>query len=311
MVNRTSLTSVIQGLPMPVDWNASQQELVWLGKCICGWSDSEALNYAAGCQKPSKASDSSHLLSDGGLVFTCPYHWRVDAASLWRGPSDPQKVCGIARSLLCSGYDQSEPICARDHDVMPYALRFGDGQKRGLAWRLAWCLLKKVCDNLQAQARDYPNLRKIFLSLARVPTVFPSEADARDAKATLIQQALRQNTKAIMQLPLNTIEWARLIIATSSPNADAQPQDALAAVSPEARINIGKKLVHLMNSFVSGYQAKLEESAVEMAPAAKRARRGRRLPPCAPHPGGRQHLYSERTPPRHRRRKPYRRNPAE
>ena len=280
---RTSIVAVVQGLPMPVDFAEAERELTQVGQCAMGWDAEEARNYATltlrtGCVNGNLA------IQQEGLVNTTAYHWRVDAASLWRGLSDPQKVCGIARSLLSVGFDLSEPICARDGTFGYQSLKFGDGQKRGLALRLAWCAFRKLCSELgfnPAAATQYPNMQKIFKSLTQVPALLPSAADSQDLRGCLVQQALRQNTKAVMTVPMNTIEWARLIIFSSNATCDADPQEVLAAVDEAARLATGKKLLGVMNLVVTGYKAKLDEAAVDMGPAVKRARKGRRAPKAA------------------------------
>lgn len=287
---RTSIVDIIQGLQMPLTFEEAGLEVAQMGRYICGWDEEAAKAHAAQViqaagaqsnlvhQDGSAHSAANNLVHQDGLQHTATYHWRVDAASLWRGSPDAQKVCGIARSLISVGFDLSEPICARNVNAIYQGLKFGDGQKRGLALRLAWCALRKICFQMQSEAKHQPNMQKIFLSLSKVPTIIPSDKDANDLQGTLIQQALRQNTKAVMTLPMNTIEWARLVIAASSPTCDAQPSEVLAAVNLEARANVAKKLLATWGNVLNGYKAKLDESALDMGPAAKRQRRGRRAP---------------------------------
>ena len=69
--------------------------------------------------------------------------------SLWRGHSDNQKMCRIARSILSSGFLRTETIVARAMDkgpgegmIVAPCLMFGEGQARGwlpglrgMSWR--------------------------------------------------------------------------------------------------------------------------------------------------------------------------------
>jgi hypothetical protein len=270
---------VARNLPMPLEFDGACKEIQQMGQYICGWEADAAHDYAVQVLKVVAAADN--LVHQDGLQPTTTYHWRIDAASMWRGSPDAHKVCGLARSLISVGFDLSEPICARNVSQQYQGLKFGDGQKRGLALRIAWCALRKICFQLQHQSSQHPNMKKIFLSLAKVPTIIPTVDEANNTQGSLIQQALRQNTKAVMTLPMNTIEWARLIIAASVPEGDGQPDDVLACNSFEARASIARKLLNAMNHVVNGYKAKLDEAAVDMAPAAKRQRRGRKAVPSS------------------------------
>jgi hypothetical protein len=214
------------------------------------------------------------------IGFTTIYHWRVDWGSLWRGQSDAQKVCALARSFLCTGYDHSQPICSRDVHVGVSDLRFGDGQKRGLAWRLAWSVLRNLL-HTAGPHRSSASMARIFKSLLQVPTSFPSLQES-DHQAGLIEQAVRQNTKATMQLPLNTLEWCRLVMSCASANGVCQPEEWLSASTPAARAEQANKLLKAFERLQAGYLRRVEETGVEMGPPAKKQRRGRRKPASMP-----------------------------
>ena len=225
---RKLLVPIIQQLSFPTSLEECKAELKQMAIWAIGMAEIEAESLAESLLTPQTADNNT-------LGQTTVYHWRVDWGSLWRGQSDAQKLCALARSFLCSGYDHSQPICSRDHSLHMNSLRFGDGQKRGLAWRLAWSVLKGIMST-HPNPRQSPILAQIFKSLLQVPTSFPSTVET-DNKKGLIEQAVRQNTKAAMQLPLNSVEWCRLVttFASPSPSGVGLPEDWLSAPTPAVR----------------------------------------------------------------------------
>ena len=94
----------------------------------------------------------------------------------------------------------------------PLILSKGDGQARGLAAFFVFHLM--IGYSAEHSLKDEPTALKIMESLINIPTVFERNRDD-SAEDLLVAQAVRQNVKATMQLPLNTVEWARLTLRSS------------------------------------------------------------------------------------------------
>ena len=52
---------------------------------------------------------------------------------------------------------------------------------------------------------------RIMQGLIQVPTVFTKIGDC-STEDLIVAQAVRQNVKAAMQLPMNTMEWAGMVL---------------------------------------------------------------------------------------------------
>ena len=265
--DRKPIAAIIQALPWPSSVAEAKVELELMAQVACGLSQSDAQAYAdIALQFPLVAD---HL----GFTFTNVYHWRIDDQSLWRGQSDTAKVCGLAKSILCTGFHRDSTVCSRDHNISGLnCLRFGDGQARGLALRLAWAVIRtKVV--MKGMVVACNGLCAIFESMMAIPTCFEKPGDEG---TMLVRQVVRQNIKAQLTLPVNTIEWARIIMQAAAPIGATSHLDQLSATSVEARKVQSKRLLDTMMTMLDTYHKQIEDEGVDMAPAAKRARKGRR-----------------------------------
>jgi len=91
----------------------------------------------------------------------------------------------------------------------------------------------------------------------------------------LVRQAVRQNIKAHLTLPVNTIEWAHIIMKVAAPVGALSHLDQLSATSFEVRRAQGARLLAAMKPMMDTYHKQIEDEGVDMAPASKRSRRGR------------------------------------
>jgi hypothetical protein len=133
-----------------------------------------------------------------GTLTTTPLSWRYDDESLWRGPPDNRKVIKLARSIVITGFRQSDPLTSRTLDLSPRAgegggpdilsgrLLFGDGSARGLAAFLVWQLLWKKGTNLPTGDAA---LVGVVESLVAMPTVFELHGDG-SKRAMAVAQAI-------------------------------------------------------------------------------------------------------------------------
>ena len=119
--------------------------------------------------------------------------------SLWRGHSDNQKICRIARSILSSGFLRTETIVARamgkgleEGMFIAPCLMFGEGQARGLAAWLAWHVLEDVLSRGDVQVAE--SMGQVFKSLVNIPTHVDHAGAAYGADNVPIAQAVRPNT---------------------------------------------------------------------------------------------------------------------
>ena len=263
--DRKPIVAIIQALPWPSCVAEAKVELAMMAQAACGLSQSDAQAYADTALQFPLVAD---LL---GLTFTNVCHWRIDDQSLWRGQSDTSKVCGLAKSFLCTGFHRDSTICARDHSISGLAcLRFGDGQARGLALRLAWAVIRaRVMKGIGVPSNS---LSEIFHSMMAIPTCFETPADEG---TMLVRQAVRQNIKAHLTLPVNTIEWAHIIMKVAAPVGALSHLDQLSATSFEVRRAQGARLLAAMKPMMDTYHKQIEDEGVDMAPASKRSRRGR------------------------------------
>ena len=216
---------------------------------------------------------AQQILEAGPPYFTgarnvCILSWSFEDESLWRGLSDNKKVIGLARSMVTTGYRQDEPIKSRTFDltapdgILAGKLLFGDGQARGLAVRLAFHFLvngvRQAPDGLIGDSE----LIRIMQGLIQVPTVFTKYGEGSPADL-IVAQAVRQNAKAAMQLPMNTMEWSGMVLKS-------------------CRLKLGVSAVQTamimqaLERCTKKYDAHLEVHAYDMEPVAKRARKGRK-----------------------------------
>ena len=78
-----------------------------------------------------------------------------------------------------------------------------------------------------------------------------------------------------MILPLNTLEWTRLVLLLETPDG-ATPESLLATESPNLRIEVGERLARRQDMFLSKYHKHQEVTAFEVEAPTKRRKVGRR-----------------------------------
>ena len=272
----TLLHQLIQALPLESGPGALE-ELTRLATIACGpGSDKEAADIAAQALGPKGNRVE-------GLGRTNVYVWRYDDESLWTGIAPNQKLVKITKSILTTGFWETEPISARTNDlslhvaddgvqtgVVTNRLLFGDGCVRGMALRWAWALFTKFA--LQTGAPRTADLKTTFLGLLSIPTVFASHGSFGDA---LVAQAVQQNIRATMTQPLNSFQWAHIaILAAVSARAGTTIEECLDMARGIQRNGI---LTGSLNSILGKYHKdKHVLAAADVEPVAKRQRRGRR-----------------------------------
>ena len=196
-----------------------------------------------------------------------PLSWSYTDESLWRGLSDNKKIIRLARSMITSGYRQDEPINCRTSDltaldgVLAGKLLFGDGQARGLAARLAFHLLLITVRASQDSLMGDPEIMRIMQGLILIPTVVSTGGST--GEDLIIAQAVRQNVKAAMQLPMNAMEWAGMVLRSCKLTVGTSVEQT-------------QRILQCLARCTAKYDASLEVNAYEVEPVAKRARRGRR-----------------------------------
>lgn len=167
---------------------------------------------------------------------------------------------------------QAETIYSRDNVKSGInCLRLGDGQARCLAWRLAWRVLTIAVTKDNFCIGHAPKLKSIFESMLTVPTMFQRPVPDEEA---YLELALRQNVKAEMVKPLNTIDWCLLIMKLVA-GSGGDPLSTLSGNCANARKESAKRLTERMTRFFEGYEAKVQEEGVVMEPPAKRSRRAK------------------------------------
>ena len=198
----------------------------------------------------------------------CILSWSFEDESLWRGLSDNRKIIRLARSMVTTGYCQDEPINSRTFDlsapdgILAGKLLFGDGQARGLAVRLAFQFLVNLVRQSPCGLIGDTELMRIMQGLIQVPTVFTKIGDC-STEDLIVAQAVRQNVKAAMQLPMNTMEWAGMVLKSCKLKLGVSSVQT--AMIMQALQRCTKK-----------YDAHLEVNAYDMEPVTKRARKGRK-----------------------------------
>ena len=256
---RTALTKIIQEFPV-LQGVAALEEVAYAVQI--GWNVS--LDIAS--------EQAKEILQPGepnfeGARTTCPLSWSYADESLWRGLSDNKKIIRLARSMITTGYRQDEPINCRTSDltaldgVLAGKLLFGDGQARGLAARLAFHILMKTVRESQASLMGDPEIMRIMQGLLSIPTVVSTGGST--GEDLMVAQAVRQNVKAAMQLPMNAMEWAGMVLRCCKLTVGTSAEQTQLILQCLARCT-------------SKYDASLEVNTYEVEPVAKRARRGRR-----------------------------------
>ena len=257
---RLSLTQTVQAFPKPTGAEA-------ISEC------SYAVRMAFNVQEDEAFGRAQVILEPGDADFTgsrdtCILSWSFEDQSLWRGLSDNKKLVRLARNMVTAGFKRDEPILSRSFDlrsddgVLAAKLLFGDGQARGLAARLAWQFLLNLMRSRGDQLMGDPEIMRIMQSLLFIPTVFERSGES-SSEDLMVAQAVRQNMKAQMTLPLNTLEWAGMVLRTCNLNV------GVSAASTQA-------ILACLDRCKSKYDSHIEVHAYDMEPVAKRARKGRR-----------------------------------
>ena len=261
---RMPIVKIIQSLAQPDATDALRDVALAVGMAN-GCSENEAEVVVA--RSILKAGSSN----EHGSRTTCILQWRFDDDSLWRGPSDNKKVARLARSMACSGFHEDEPICARTfdlsaspNDLVVNRLMFGDGQARGLAAKLVWHLILNHLRSASNTSPAMPCVGLIIRSLIHIPTVFEHIGN-NTMEDLLVGQAARQNVKATMALPMNTVEWAGLVLRCSGFQLGASLQ------------NTGE-ILKCLERCTQKFDEHIDVKAFDMEPVAKRSRKGRRKP---------------------------------
>ena len=141
--------------------------------------------------------------------------------------------------------------------LCPWILSKGDGQARGLAALFVFHLIANYAAT--NSLKDDPTAFKIMTSLINIPTVFERNRDD-SAEDLLVAQAVRQNVKATMALPMNAVEWAGLILRSSGVSLGSS----------------SKNIVACMQRFTNKYDSNSEVEAYDnVSQVPKRQRRGR------------------------------------
>ena len=263
---RVTILKTVQDMSWPTSLDTAKASMVSVLKVSHNVSE-EVASQIVEAKWPSHPG----LENDGGLYTTNVYCWRYDDASLWRGQPDTTKVCGLAKSFICVGFKKDSPLCSRDRTFDGFScLRFGDGQARGVALRLAWSILER--NILSGEILHSMSLKAIVDSLMSIPTCF--DGNGQDEKSMVIRQAVRQNVKATMTVLVNTVDWATIVINLTA--SSTNPLELLSPTPALTRKSNGFRLLEMLTSVTSSYEAAVDEEGVVMSPAAKRQRRGRR-----------------------------------
>ena len=256
---RMVLTHFIQALPQPTGEQAIQE--VTMAMQIAYNLDPDS------AEAKARELMQSRLPNFTGTSETCILQWSFQDNSLWRGLSDNKKLVRLARSMVMCGFKRDEPIRSRTFDlsstdgVLAGKLLFGDGQARGLAARLAWqVIIMHFRQNLHDIGE--PTAMEVMQSMLMIPTVFERCGDSSH-EDQMVAQVVRQNVKATYALPMNTLEWAGMILRTCG-------------------LKLGMSGVHTqtilacMQRCAAKYDSSVEVDAYDMQPVAKRARKGRK-----------------------------------
>ena len=257
---RIALTHTVQAFPKPTGEQALI-ECAFACRIAYNVNEEEAQKLAEEILKPGSADFL-------GSRDACILSFSFEDESLWRGPSDNKKLIRLARNMVTSGYKRDEPIRSRTFDhrsddgVLAAQFLFGDGQARGLSARLAWQLLLNFMRSKNETYMGDPEFMRVVMSLLHIPVVF--EKSGQNTKEDLMMaQVVRQNMKAKMSLPLNTLEWAKVVLMSCSQMVGGTQATTGAILACLERCK-------------AKYDSHIEVAAYDVEPVAKRARKGRR-----------------------------------
>merc|ERR1712026_623012 len=102
---------------------------------------------------------------------------------------------------------------------------------------------------------------RIMQGLLQIPTVITTGGSI--GEDLIVAQAVRQNVKAAMQLPMNAMEWAGMVLRSCKLTVGTSAEQT-------------QRILQCLARCTAKYDASLEVNAYEAQPVAKRARRGRR-----------------------------------
>ena len=106
-----------------------------------------------------------------------------------------------------------------------------------------------------------PELMRIMEGLVQVPTVFTMSGES-STEDLIVAQAVRQNLKAAMQLPMHTMEWAGMVLKSCKLKVGVSSvQTAM--------------IMQALHRCTKKYDANLEVNAYDMERVAKISRKGR------------------------------------
>ena len=272
---RLLLTTKICQSPKPNKDTVVQKLTVTIEK-VCQLSCIEAEQMA---RMALAARSGQGATATDGIQNVSPFAWSLEEISLWKSPPDNKKLCRLVRSMLGSGYDRGEPIQSRSNDLSDWdgsglllgRLLFGDGQSRGLAVLMAWKVMMEWIDD--SKFLTSPGLERVFRTLLQIPAVFEARRQSQSIEHNLLECAVKQNIKAHMIQPLNTMDWIYLFLS-QHPNKDKE--SLLTWASPNVRKSNGMELLAIKDRFLGAYEEHSEVKAYDMAPpAAKRPRASR------------------------------------
>ena len=139
-----------------------------------------------------------------------------------KGIPDNQKVHGIARSIIATGYHGDQILLSRSLDLTAASLclssgdgekvvvdhlLFGDGGARVLASRIVWQLLMQYKERLPFEE---PTCKLVIESVMRMPTLFEQHGDG-SVEDQIVAQAVKQNITASLTTTLSTLAWIGLV----------------------------------------------------------------------------------------------------
>ncbi len=249
--------------------------LIGVVQKVCQLNDADAEHLA---RKALRTQSGPTATAMDGILAVSPFARRYDDKSLWKGPTDNKKLCRLAR-LILNGFDSAEPIQSRTVDLSDWdgsglllnRLLFGDGQSRGLGVWFAWNVMMEWINH--PDFIPSPGLERVFRTLLQVPVVFEAKKRGLSQDSHLLECAVKQNIKAQMQQPLNTLEWCFLMIGQhKTPMATLLSWEA-----PNVRKSLGQELLQIMSKFLNAYDEHSDVKAYDIAtaPTAKRRRSNR------------------------------------
>ena len=109
-----------------------------------------------------------------------------------------------------------------------------------------------------------PEIMRIMQGLILIPTVISTSGST--GEDLIIAQAVRQNVKAAMQLPMNAMEWAGMVLRSCKLTVGTSVEQT-------------QRILQCLARCTAKYDASLEVNAYEVEPVAKRARRGNHARP--------------------------------